>query len=49
MNVLICVEKYYPHIGGAEKHTQIIAEYLVKKNIKLKLPLQKKKQDYLKN
>jgi glycosyltransferase involved in cell wall biosynthesis len=43
MNILICVEKYYPHIGGAEKHTQIIAEYLVKKNYKVEIATSKEK------
>jgi len=27
MKILHCVEFYYPHIGGAEKHVQILSEY----------------------
>jgi len=27
MRILHCVEFYYPHIGGAEKHVQILSEY----------------------
>lgn len=44
MNILLCVEKYYPHIGGAEKHTQIIAEYLVKKKNKVEIATSKEKK-----
>tara|TARA_Y100000816_G_C26059310_1_gene556108 strand:+ start:251 stop:1372 length:1122 start_codon:yes stop_codon:yes gene_type:complete len=47
-NILICVEFYNPHIGGAEKHVQLIAEYLFKNNCKVQiatthLKLRKKK------
>lgn len=31
MKILHCVEFYYPHIGGAEKHVQILSEFLKNK------------------
>lgn len=36
-NILICVEFYSPHVGGAEKHVQLIAEYLFKNNCKVQI------------
>ena len=36
MNVLICSEFYEPHIGGVEQHSSQLAEFLQKKNVKLK-------------
>ena len=37
MKILICVEFYDPHIGGAEKHCKLIAEYLNKNNYKVEI------------
>ena len=32
MKILICTEFFYPHIGGVEKHSQVLANYFVNKN-----------------
>jgi glycosyltransferase involved in cell wall biosynthesis len=37
MKILICVEFYDPHVGGAEKHCKLIAEYLNKNNYKVEI------------
>jgi len=37
MKILICVEFYDPHVGGAEKHCKLIAEYLKKNNHKVEI------------
>ncbi len=37
MKILICVEFYDPHVGGAEKHCKLIAEYLNKNNCKVEV------------
>ncbi len=37
MKILLCVEFYYPNIGGAEKHVQLIGEYLNNSNCKVEI------------
>tara|TARA_B100000767_G_scaffold244810_1_gene243295 strand:- start:220 stop:1308 length:1089 start_codon:yes stop_codon:yes gene_type:complete len=35
MKILICSEFFYPHIGGVEKHTQVLASYFIKRKHKV--------------
>jgi glycosyltransferase involved in cell wall biosynthesis len=35
MKILICSEFFFPHIGGVEKHSQILANYFIKRKHKV--------------